>query len=443
MAKAKSRSETPSARVQKIRLCYRFLLAREEGGTTFLVDDLAQVTGWKPGTISTYLKKKWGQIVHKGANGFRVTGLGSYTEDEFVRLMSQKDEVSADPKRPHLQPAVESLVRKARESALLALQIYNSPATIFRTEGFAVLMVIGWTALFHAIFEKRNESYFYTESDGVTPKMVDGDRKAWELDTCLKKYWDTADHAIRRNLDFFIRLRNRVEHRYVPSIDPHVAGECQALLLNFDELLSDTFGTYFAIRETLAVPLQTSTLRTAAQSDAVRKLQAKHFDDVKQFIDGYRSGLPDLVYGDQRYSFRVYLVPKVGNHKTSSDLAVEFVKLDSENADEFKQLQKQIVAIREKHVTVANANLLKAKEVVKQVAAQLGKPFNRTHHTRAWGRYGVRKAGKFDPTGCDTRYCVADPLHQDFGYTSEWVVFLVKQLTDPGEYAAITASRTA
>ncbi len=109
---------------------------------------------------------------------------------------------------------------------MLALQIYNSTATVFRTEGFTVLMVIAWTSLFHAIFEQRNEPYFYTEPDGVTPKMVDGDQKAWELETCMKKFWGSADHAVRRNLSFFISLRNRVEHRYVPSIDPHVAGEC-------------------------------------------------------------------------------------------------------------------------------------------------------------------------------------------------------------------------
>ena len=116
--------------------------------------------------------------------------------------------------------------------------------------------------------------------------------------------------------------------------------------------------------------------------------------------------------------------------------------MDAENAEEFKQLQKQIVAIREKHVAVANANLLKVRDVVKQVAAQLNKPFNTTHHTRAWARYEVRKAGKFDPTACDTRYCVGDPLHKDYGYTPEWVTLLVKKLTDPGEYVAITATRT-
>lgn len=430
------------AREQRIRNCYRFFAQQEQAGTTFTGNQIAAVTGWKDPTIKTYLNKKLRQLVHRGSSGLRVSGITAFTEDEFVRLMSQNDEVSADPKRPTLAPVVEALVRKARESALLALHVYNSPSTIFRTEGFTVLMVIAWTSLFHAVFEKRGVEYFHTEADGVTPKLVDGDKKAWELGTCIKTFWVDVDHAVRRNLEFFVRLRNRVEHRYVPAIDPHVAGECQALLLNFDELLVAEFGIYYAIRDSIAVPLQTASVRTAAQSEALRKLQARHFDNVKEFIDNYRDSLPPAVYDDQRYSFRVFLVPKTGNHRSSSDMAVEFVKV-SDNPDELKELQKQIVAIKEKQVPVVNANLLKTKDVVKEVAAHLGKPFNRHHHFMASVRYKVRKRGRFDSTACDTRYCIPDSLHKDYGYTRAWVAFLVGKLSDAVEYAAVTKRATS
>jgi hypothetical protein len=430
---------TPTAsvvKVERVRRSYQFLLTHEQAGTSFTVDDLATATGWKPGTIATYLKKKWRQLVHKGTQGLRVVGVSGFNEDEYVRLMSQNDEVSADPRRPNLAPEVEALVRKARESALLALHVYNSPATVFRTEGFVVLMVIAWTAVFHAIFELRAVSYFYTEPDGVTPKLVDGDKKAWELDTCMKKFWAGADHAIRRNLDFFIRLRNRVEHRYVPSIDPHVAGECQSLLLNFDEMLVEHFGTYYAIRESLAVPLQTTAIRTAGQTEALRRLQAKHFDDVKEFIDTYRTGLPSALYEDPKFAFRVFLVPKAGNHANTSDLAFEFAKYDPNRPDEMAQLQKQIALVKERHVLVANANLLSPSFVTKQVALRIGRPFTMHHHTLAWARYKVRKSG-FDPGQCNTKYCVADPRHRDYSYTPEWLDFLVTKLSDEAEYAAL------
>lgn len=436
---AKKKESKPTVnKVEKVRRSYQFLLAHEEAATTFTIDELVTATRWKLGTIRTYLKKKWGKIVTKGAHGFRVSGLSSYSEAEYVRLMSQKDEVSADPKRPSLPPEVEALVRKARESALLALHVYNSPATVFRTEGFSVLMVIAWTSLFHAIFEHRGEPYFYMEPDGVTPKTVDGDKKAWELDTCMKKFWDTADHAVRRNLDFFIRLRNRVEHRYVPAIDPHVAGECQSLLLNFDEMLVEQFGTYYALRESLAVPLQTASVRTAGQTEALRKLQAKQFDQVKEFIDTYRQGLPSSVYEDPKFSFRVFLVPKTGNHASSSDVAFEFVKYDPTKPTEMAQLQKQIALVKERHVPVANANLFSPKEVCKQVAGSIGRSFNLHHHHLAWRKFKAREPG-FHPDKCNTKYCVADHRHKDYGYTQAWIELLVAKLSDKTEYDALLA----
>jgi Protein of unknown function (DUF3644) len=420
------------------RRCYAFFIDREQAGTTFTIEELSVATGWKPRTIVTYFNKKLRQLVHRGELGYRVSGVGAFSENEFVRLMSQNDDVNADPRRPDLAPNVEALVRKARESALLALQVYNNPTTVFRTEGFAVLMVVAWTALFHAIFESNGTSYFYVNDDG-SPRIVDGDEKAWELAKCTEVYWPGEQNATKRNLDFFVRLRNKIEHRYVPAIDPHVAGECQALILNFDSMLVEEFGNYFAIRDAIAIPLQTSSVRVASQTEALRKLQAQHFDEVKQFIDTYRGTLPDSIYDDQAYAFRVFLMPKTGNHRNSSDLAIEFVRAsDAERAS----LQSQIVAIKDRQVSVANANLRKAKEVVRDVASRLKLPFNMTHHFRASVRYAARKPGKFDATGCDPRYCIPDPLHRDYGWTDAWVELLVSKLTNPDEYAAVTQPKS-
>jgi hypothetical protein len=443
MTHSKSSRRSPrkaTAKLENVSASYRFLVAHEQAGTTFTIDDVARAAGWKPGTVRSYLNKKWSRFIRRVSDGYVVCGVAAFSEAEYLRLMSQRDAVSADPRRPELKPEVEALVREARESALLALHVYNSPATVFRTEGFTVLMVIAWTALFHAIFEERGETYFYTEPDGITPKMVDGDQKAWELATCMTKYWGGADHASRRNLDFFIRLRNRIEHRYVPAIDPHVAGECQSLLFNFDELLVQVFGEYFAIRESLAVPLQTGTLRNTTQLEALKSLQSKHFDDVKQFIDAYRKDLPSGVYDDSKFAFRVFLIPKTGNHAASSDLAMEFVKYDPTRPDEMAALQKQITMIKEKHVEVVNANLLTPTDVARQVAKRIGRPFTSNHHVRAWQRYNVRKRG-FDPTSCNRKYCVPDARHKDYAYTTEWMDFLVSKMTGDVEYTALVGTR--
>jgi hypothetical protein len=430
--------------VARIKRAHAFLAERESTGTTFTVADLATATGWKPGSIRTYLTKKWSKIIKREGKDLRVSGVSTYTTDEFVRLMSQKDEISAEPKKPQLKPEVEALLRKARESALLALQVYNNPTTVFKTEGFSVLMVIAWTALLHGIFERRGERYVHLDAKTQQPIMIDGDEKAWELAECVSHFYGGSTTPARKNLEFFIRLRNKIEHRFVPEIDPHLAGECQALLFNFDDLLVTEFGSFFAIRDSLAVALHTAHVRGAATDAAMRKFQAKHFGEVMAFVSDFRGTLAPEVHGDQSYRFSVFLIPKPANHRGGADYAIEFVKVTPENEGKLAELTKSIVAIKERTVHVANAGHFKPSDVVKRVATRLGKPFNTTHHTRAWQRYKVRpaiKGGKATTNGCDPRFCIADEVHNDYVYTAAWIDHLVKTLSDETEYLALTKTK--
>ncbi|MBW2087214.1 MAG: DUF3644 domain-containing protein, partial [Deltaproteobacteria bacterium] len=74
------------------------------------------------------------------------------------------------------------------DAALLAVEVYNKPRTAFRSQGFIILMIIAWTRLFHAYFNHGiRDKYYYKESNGRY-KRVDGEKKAWELSTCISKY---------------------------------------------------------------------------------------------------------------------------------------------------------------------------------------------------------------------------------------------------------------
>ena len=68
--------------------------------------------------------------------------------------------------------------------------------------------------------------------------------------------------AVRANLDFFLKLRNQIAHRYLPALDTEIVGEAQAMLLNFEELLLAKFGKEATLGEQLAVPLQLSGFRS-------------------------------------------------------------------------------------------------------------------------------------------------------------------------------------
>ena len=427
------------ARGDKIGESYRFLTSCEQESGLFSLEQLCESTGWKPSTPRAYLSKKWGDWVTKEGDQYRVSGLSAITEDEYRRHMSQVQDVSREPSRPSLPKSVEQLVVKARQSAILALDVYNRPATEFRTEGYIVLMVVAWTAALHAIFERDSVDYIYREQNG-DPVLIDGDQKSLALSDCLGIRFGGGNPPVRRNLDFIIGLRNKIEHRYAPGIDAHVAGECQALLLNFDQLIFEEFGGYYSISDSLRVPIQTSTLRNTERTAAMRALQANHFEEVMEYVEDYRRDLPDSVYSDLAYSFRVYLIPKIGNHKSSSDISFEFVKYDPKNPEDMKALQRHITLIRDRQIPVAHPGKYKPSGVAKLVAERIGRPFPVHQHTRAWKYYKVRVSGN-EPDRCKTKFCQFDSVHNDYIYTDAWVELLVQKLSNPAEYKRVTEVR--
>jgi hypothetical protein len=159
---------------------------------------------------------------------------------------------------------------------------------------------------------------------------------------------------------------------------------------------------------------------------------------VRKFVGSFRSALTDDIQSDASYSFKVFLVPKVGLHAKSSDLAVEFVKYDPNKPEEMKQYDKVIALIKPKQVSVANLGALKASQVAQQVAAQLGRKFTTNSHARCWRHFNTRPSrGSPTPEACDNRYCYYDVLHKDYIYTPAWVDFLVEKLGDAATYSLV------
>jgi len=106
------------------------------------------------------------------------------------------------------------LLEKSRDSALLAVEIYNKPRTAFRSNGYIVLMSIAWTSLLHAIFEKRSVNYFYKKNK-VRYKMIDGERKAWDLAKSVKNYF--IDTIVRNEKILSFLLNSGIKSSIVLS----------------------------------------------------------------------------------------------------------------------------------------------------------------------------------------------------------------------------------
>jgi Domain of unknown function (DUF3644) len=256
---------------------------------------------------------------------------------------------------------------------------------------------------------------------------------------CLGQYFKDQNPAVRKNLEFFIALRNKIEHRSLPELDPEIFGECQAMLMNFESILCSQFGDRYAIRGGLSFALQFS--RSAPK---FHTSQAKSYSAIKAFVEKFRSSLDSEIQSNLSYSFKVFLVPKIGAHASKDSVAVEFVKYDPSKPEEMKQYERVVALIKPKHIQVANLGLLKATDAAKRIALALGRPFNLHHHRICYRHFNVRPPTNApDPAACDTRYCIYDSLHRDYAYTEEWIGHLIKTLSDTATYDFLFAKKTA
>ena len=333
------------------------------------------------------------------------------------------------------------LLAKSRESALAAVRAYNDPDAGFRTETFIVLMVIAWNSLLQAMLERANVDYYERDKRGA-PIVVGGSEKVlgtWDL-VQLALGGDEY-RAVRANLDFFLQLRNRISHRYLPALDVAVADEAQAMLLNFENLLAAQFGEEAALGDRLAVPLQLSGFRNEGSQRSLRKAQAQLPADVGSFLTSHRAGVDDDVLASPEYCLQIFFVPIAANRERSADAVVRFVPPDKVTPELEKQLSKIGVVTKRRITPVASADLLTPTEVVTLVAERLPYRFTMDTHTRCWKHYAVRPAGgSSQPEATDDRYCRWDRLARGYGYTNAWVEKLLRELTDEHNYKTVVGS---
>jgi hypothetical protein len=340
---------------------------------------------------------------------------------------------------------VKVSLEKAYDAALLAVEVYNKPAVKFKSGGFISLMTIAWTALFHSIFFKQKIKPFY-KGDNRRYLKREGDYYYWQLDECLKQYYkaDTSN-PVRINLEFFIPLRNKIEHKSLPEIDSDIFGECQAMLLNFDELIEQQFGNKYCLRESLSFSLQLfPSTKSLAQA-------VKHNPNVKpvvNFINSYRSSVSTEIFESNKYTFKAFLI-QVGNHQSKEALPIQFVNYDRLSEEEKAELAKFVAMVKFKEVGISNVDKLKSGDVVKLVQAALGNPkvarqknqidkFNFDTHIRCWKKYNVRPDSKSKhPNQTNTKYCIYDKPHNDYLYTKEWVDHLIEKMKDENEYQSL------
>lgn len=342
---------------------------------------------------------------------------------------------------------VKENVEKCRSAAIAAVETYNRPGPRFRTAQYLILIIIAWTAIFHAMFFQKRKRPWYRQKTsgsgkGIRYTKVDGEPKHWDLSECLKQHYLDRNPPERKNLEFLIGLRNKIEHRHLPELDSSLFGECQAALLNLETILVTEFGHKYALTDQLAVSLQFSQLMPDEKARATKRLIISASKTVIDYVENFRSGLPSVVLNSMKYSFSVYLVPRVSNREKAADAAVQFVRVDEASEEELKRLEKLNVLIKEKHIPIANLGLYKPGEVVAELEKRLSMRINMANHTDAWRYFGVRPRLR-DPHPERTRseYCIYDEVHEDYVYTIAWVEMLAREFSNAGRFEEISGRK--
>ena len=331
------------------------------------------------------------------------------------------------------QGKIKSTLESSRDSALLAVEVFNKPRASFRTQTYITLMIIAWTRLLHAYFLKnRGEKHYYKEKGSTRYELVDGERKAWELTTCIKEYGELSSSCVS-NLKFFIGLRNKIEHRHIDNktFDMKIFGECQSLLYNYENEITKIFGAEYALHESLAFALQFSMLRSEEQQQSNKRVLSKEMSDLTGFIENFRSKITDEDYDSLEYSVKLIQIPKLSGG-SRNDLAVEFLNWNKLSPEEKEEVSKVNAIIREKTVTrtAKNHDCIKAMAVVSKVQLKGYTDFNSYDLKLFCIMFKIRPYGNEidDPFDTEGKFCLYDEVHKDYVYTSEWPEYIAYEI---------------
>lgn len=290
----------------------------------------------------------------------------------------------------------QELVKKSREAALAAVQIFNSPNITFKSESYIVLMNIAWTYLLHAYYREKKIEYRYFKIQGgrrAFDKTKNGADKYWELERCLNEKKSPVDKYTANNLKFLIGLRHEIEHQMTTRIDDLLSARFQACCLNYNEYLKKYFGDSLGIENHLSFSLQFSTISTEQKDLLIEQKDLPA--NIKSYIEQFDNSLTEDEFGSQKYAYRILFVPKTANRKGQADRVIEFVKSDSPLAE---SINKEYALIKE-----TEKKKFLPKQVVEMMQREGYPKFTMHYHTSLWQEmeardpkkgYGYMVAGK-------------------------------------------------
>lgn len=310
----------------------------------------------------------------------------------------------------------ERLIR-AREAICLAVHIFNSPTTNFKTEVFAVLANIAWTYLMHEHFERKGVS------------IIDKDGHTMELSKLLRRNDCPLSAGAKRNLEALKEIRDAVEHKLLGKSDGTWLPLFQACCLNFDKALCDLFGDELSLKHDLAFALQFAKLNI----DQIATVQKYEVPAHMEALDArLREGMTEDQLNDLEYRFRVIYTL---DSASKSQSHIKFVHPGSEEGEKIRN-----ILVKQRPADELYPH--KPGKVCELVAQRAGKKFTSHNHTQSWRRYAARPGkGAAQPGNTNREYCIYHAAHGDYTFSDAWVDFLVDRISTEVGFAEIRSTK--
>jgi hypothetical protein len=300
-------------------------------------------------------------------------------------------------------------------------------------------MHLAWLYVLHAQYRREGVDYHYRLPNGWFER-IDGEKKTWDLARSVRHRWPNKG-AVRTNLELTIALRNKIEHRYHEAIALATSGYAQALLLNFEDELTTAFGPDASLGQQLRFPIFVAQF-TPLGDKRIQELRDSLPKTTRDFLARFESDLDASITNDQRYEFRINMIPKLGP-KAQADQALTFVREDDLTAEERETLQSLgrtgSVVVREQIRPVSGAGMMRPKQVIESIQARTLFVFNQYHFVQSWRRLGCRPPSEdAHPERTDERYCVYHEPHRDYLYTKAFVEKVVRETRTAARFEAFT-----
>jgi hypothetical protein len=215
-------------------------------------------------------------------------------------------------------PRWRHILGESQRHALKAVDEWNSLTGNYGD--FIGHMYRAWHYVLHSEFHRAKTDYHYRDPKTGRHVEIDGEPKAWDLDHCLKQRFPGENNPVRRNVELFGKLRNKVEHRCEHGLKIVTGGKAQALVINYEAQVVRQFGKALSMADRLRFPV---FLESITSADELRTVAAKLPKRTRDLVARFESGLDQGVLDDLRYDYRIRLVPIVGP-KTDADFAGQF-----------------------------------------------------------------------------------------------------------------------